>query len=309
LKELASLLLFLGRLSSGPSYEGLYFFEEIMDRVAVFVDAGYLYAGGSTALCGKALKRSELSLNVPAVVQHIRDRASSMTGVPLPRIYWYDGALGNRLTTDHQLPASSDGVKLRLGIINGFGEQKGVDAKIITDIADLARNNAFCDAVLIGGDEDLRIGVELAQERGARVHLLTIESSASSSSLRQEADTVSVITAAEVETFLSIVVSAASHPLVVSPSVPIRESDDETSDAENGAADRILIAAEVATYLAALSPEEHAALRSAMQVSSGVPTEHDGRLLARSRVAIARQLDQPEKTYQRQELRRQIGLP
>ena len=131
----------------------------------------------------------------------------------LLRIYWYDGALSNRLGTDQQLLASSDNVKLRLGIVNTLGQQKGVDSKIVIDLSDLARNRAISEAVLAGGDEDLRIGMELAQQCGVRVHLLTIEGSSCSPTLKQESDTHSTIVRTDVGSFLSVTVSQAAPAL------------------------------------------------------------------------------------------------
>jgi hypothetical protein len=118
-----------------------------MDRVAVFADAGYLYAGGSTAISGSSKKRQELTLDVPACVQYLIQRAEQLSGLKLLRIYWYDGAISSRLSTDQQLLAASDNVKLRLGIVNTFGEQKGVDAKIVTDLADLEHFSYCCRAL------------------------------------------------------------------------------------------------------------------------------------------------------------------
>ena len=65
-----------------------------------------------------------------------------------------------------------NGVKLRLGALNNVGEQKGVDSLLVTDLIDLARNRAVADVVLISGDEDLRIAVQIAQTFGVRVHVL-----------------------------------------------------------------------------------------------------------------------------------------
>ncbi len=272
-----------------------------MNRVAVFVDAGYLYAGGSTSISGASKKRTELILDVAATVQFLSRKAESLTGVGLLRIYWYDGALSNRLATDHQLLASSDNVKLRLGVINGAGEQKGVDAKIITDMADLARNAAFSDAVLFGGDEDLRIGVELAQERGARVHLLIIEGSSSSPTLRQEADTVSVLTRSEIETFLSLAAPLAPMPLQGSKptlnTISISSNPDVTTLLQG-----------VQAYLGALNESERNSLRSAIEVSNNIPAEHDGRLLARGREALNRPLASFEKIAVREEIRRLLDI-
>ena len=59
-----------------------------------------------------------------------------------------------RLTADQALLASLDDVKIRLGFINSVGEQKGVDSLIVTDLIELARQKAVCDAILLSGDED-----------------------------------------------------------------------------------------------------------------------------------------------------------
>ncbi len=66
------------------------------------------------------------------------------------------------------------GLKLRLGTLNNAGEQKGVDSLIVTDLIELARNGAIADAVLISGDEDLRVAVQVAQTFGVRVHVLAV---------------------------------------------------------------------------------------------------------------------------------------
>ena len=77
--------------------------------------------------------------------------------------------------------------------MNNAGKQKGVDSLIITDLVELARNRAITDAVLLAGDEDLRIGVSIAQSLGIRIHLVGIEPSRATQSewLRMEADTCS----------------------------------------------------------------------------------------------------------------------
>jgi len=166
-----------------------------MERVAVFVDAGHLFAAGSALLRSSPPKRNEIALDVEAAAAYFAATALAMTQLPLLRIYWYDGALPVGLTTDQQLLAAAPNVKLRLGVVNCHGEQKGVDARIITDLVALARDRAMADAVLVGGDEDLRIGIELAQERGVRVHLLSVANANASINLRREADTVSELIA------------------------------------------------------------------------------------------------------------------
>lgn len=62
-----------------------------MDRTAVFVDAGYLFAAGSRLIANEKLVRGELHLDYDAVLKLLGDLAHQITGLPLLRIYWYDG--------------------------------------------------------------------------------------------------------------------------------------------------------------------------------------------------------------------------
>ena len=62
-----------------------------MDRVAVFVDAGYLFAQGSQELCGRKLERRHISLDHRALIDALKEFAERTSGLPLLRIYWYDG--------------------------------------------------------------------------------------------------------------------------------------------------------------------------------------------------------------------------
>ena len=56
-----------------------------MDRVAVFVDAGYLFAQGSIELSGEKLPRSEIKLDFGAVVPALRRFAEKVAKLPLLR--------------------------------------------------------------------------------------------------------------------------------------------------------------------------------------------------------------------------------
>ena len=63
-----------------------------MERVAIFVDAGYLYAAGSVALVGSKQSRVNLSLNISKAIDKLKSMAKAKTGdCSLLRIYWYDG--------------------------------------------------------------------------------------------------------------------------------------------------------------------------------------------------------------------------
>jgi uncharacterized LabA/DUF88 family protein len=140
-----------------------------MDRVAVFVDAGYVFAQGSLLLTGRKLPRSEVTLAHEEAVKAFGGFGTRVSGVPLLRVYWYDGT-STGPTAQHLTLAHLQDVKVRLGFVNSVGEQKGVDSLIVTDMITLARNRAISDAVLVSGDEDLRVGVQQAQEFGVRVH-------------------------------------------------------------------------------------------------------------------------------------------
>lgn len=48
-----------------------------MDRVAVFVDAGYLFAQGSQELCGRKLERRHISLDHRALIDALKEFADS----------------------------------------------------------------------------------------------------------------------------------------------------------------------------------------------------------------------------------------
>ena len=62
-----------------------------MDRVAVFVDAGYLFAQGSKELCGTKLTRGNIRLKHNILITKLKDFADGLSRLPLLRIYWYDG--------------------------------------------------------------------------------------------------------------------------------------------------------------------------------------------------------------------------
>jgi hypothetical protein len=161
-----------------------------MDRVAVFIDAGYFFAQGSSLLAGKKTSRGDVSPDFDKILDALEEFATRITKLPLLRIYWYDGT-STGPTPHHIALAYKSRVKVRLGFVNTFGQQKGVDSLIVTDMITLARNRCMCDAVLMSGDEDIRVGVQQAQEFGVRVHLLGLTPCRGSQSqfLLQEADT------------------------------------------------------------------------------------------------------------------------
>ena len=69
---------------------------------------------------------------------------------------------------------------------------------------ELARNKAISDAVIVTGDEDIRVGVQIAQSLGVRVHLLGFvgPKASQSISLQQEADTLEIWDKPKIASFL-----------------------------------------------------------------------------------------------------------
>lgn len=160
-----------------------------MSRVAVLVDAGYLFKAGGQLLATREVRREEMRLNIAAATKVLGVTGCTLASRELLRIYWYDAALKDRL--DHREIAQQHHVKLRLGHLNSAGQQKGVDPLIIMDMITLSQNRACDEMVLLSGDADLIVGVLQAQERGVRVHLLGIAPCRANQSqlLREEADT------------------------------------------------------------------------------------------------------------------------
>lgn len=146
-------------------------------RTAIMVDAGYFFASASALLSQSGQKkRNLLTLDEKAAVAALKSQAKKLTNdSPVLRIYWYDGAGRTGPSAEHARIANCDDIKLRLGFLNSAGQQKGVDSLIVTDLVELARNHAISDVLLMSGDEDVRIGVQLAQSFGVRVHLLGVE--------------------------------------------------------------------------------------------------------------------------------------
>lgn len=183
-----------------------------MDRYAIFVDAGYFFAAGAQAAFGDHTPRKQVALKSPAaMLADLCAKASAAAdNLPLLRTYWYDAMPGPRLSLEQSALAMLTGVKLRLGALNSAGEQKGVDSLIVTDLIDLARNRAIADAVVVTGDEDLRIAVQVAQSFGVRVHILAAgdPSKNVSPSLQMEADSVTALDAAWFSSHLELISTA-----------------------------------------------------------------------------------------------------
>jgi hypothetical protein len=258
-----------------------------MNRVGVFADAGYLFAQGSILLSGAKLPRGRVVLDHDALVQDLGSFAKEVSGAPLLRVYWYDGT-STGPTAQHLTLAHLDDVKVRLGFVNSVGEQKGVDSLIVTDMITLARNHAIGDAVLISGDEDLRVGVQQAQEFGVRVHLVGIKPSRGNQSLflLQEADTTHEWAADKVSRFLACKAKAPLASDLIPATAALSPSGTTPADPLD------LVAAKVTGMLAG---SELVALVDAFERTNQLPRDVDGKLLGVCRAALGRDLDPSEK--------------
>lgn len=196
-----------------------------MNRCAVLIDAGYLLGAAASVLSGDA-NRTRLAVNYAELMRAIAGEAAEQTGAPVLRLLWFDGARDGRPTQDHRALGLLPDVKVRLGLTVTHGgrvQQKGIDSYLQRDLTTLARNGAISDAVLIGGDEDLRQGVDEAQDHGVKVHLWGVEAAATeynqSHTLIAEADRRWIINAAWIGRFVTL--RPVSQP--TAPAVPSQE--------------------------------------------------------------------------------------
>jgi uncharacterized LabA/DUF88 family protein len=232
-----------------------------------------------------------MNLNVTAAIAELTAIAQAKaSGCELLRVYWYDGALGTKGPTLEQTSlAHTDNVKLRLGFINSLGQQKGVDSLIVTDLIDLARNHAIRDAILVSGDEDVRIGVQIAQQFGVRVHLVGIVPLRGSQSrtLQQESDTTTELDQQTVAKFLTVSM----------PVVPAADSLGGPSAAGqvNQAAPTSPLDKIADDLCAGLDSTIRINLKTHWSTQSVIPPDFDGKLLTAARSQLGRDLTLPER--------------
>ena len=264
--------------------------------MAVFVDAGYLFAQGSVAITGAKKPRHTLVLDPQEAIKCLKALAEEKASAcSLLRIYWYDGVdSSGRPSADQSLLAESNDVKLRLGLINSHGQQKGVDSLIVTDLIELARQKSICDALLVSGDEDIRIGVQIAQTYGVRVHLLGLHPSRSSQSrlLMQEADTATEWMPDQIAGFLSIRTEPAKESVVQIEPKAVQNwkldsrvrANPEPNNAQHGGT----LAQVALKATSELGIPELLGLNALWQTDRGVPQDIDKRLLGLARNELGR---------------------
>jgi hypothetical protein len=138
---------------------------------------------------------------------------------------------------------------------------------------------------LMSGDEDVRVGVQIAQNYGVRVHLLGVAPSRGNQSLQliQEADTTQEWDQAKIGTFLfERPVAAKSAAPAVPALVAVAGIEQQLETA-------------VKDLVEALELIELEAIQAYWQQGQrGVPADQDKRLLPHCRAAIGRNLERAE---------------
>lgn len=259
-----------------------------MERVAVFVDAGYFWVQASHILYGEKRPREEVALNESLMRECLlREVERQFPGIPLLRVYWYD-ALGkdNSPSWHHKIISRLDDFKMRYGTINSFGHQKGVDGLLLADLLALAQNKAINSALLISGDADLAPGVNAAQTLGLRIHRLEMSGSdASSPVLCEEVDRNVIWAAEEIKNFISAPPPRAEI---------CKDNDNAEQDLEVQPACSHLdgIFEKIAKeFVEGLDAQE----REDVGKNLSIPYEIDKRLLYQGKTALGARLDEEEK--------------
>lgn len=285
-----------------------------MNRFVVMVDAGYLLRQAIEMVSNKAsTSRAELDINDPAgLIKALLDKSIAtldLAGKELLRVYWYDGVMPNGFTQQQRSLVNVDDVQFRAGTINGRGQQKGVDSLIVTDLIELTSHHAICDAVLVTGDSDLAVGIEVSQKRGVRIAVLGVEDLAAgvahhqSFEITSRADRVGMLGQAELSPVLRYVPSqqsAAAHQ----PGTPATAPTPSASASASAPIDRQRIEAAVKAFIA----QQAAPLTGSVDhTTKRIDSTIDRSLLHHVFTELGHgRLTEPEKVYARQVFRAEV---
>ncbi len=189
---------------------------------SLFIDVGYLVAASATRVTGSSL-RAGIEIDHPGLITGLIDQVEKHSGLRLLRVNWYDsgGRSGGLPDYRQERIGELPHVKLRLGRLSHYGEQKGVDLRIGLDLVANARNHAAEVIYLVTGDDDLSEAVAAAQEHGIQVIVMAVPNHADgpiglSNHLKREADLVVTIEQATLDAH----VKASEASPVLEPSEP-----------------------------------------------------------------------------------------
>jgi uncharacterized LabA/DUF88 family protein len=284
-------------------------------RVGIFVDAGYFFKRCALVALDQIVHRDDIELDIDALITELNTVRMSQSISQLLRIYWYDAAKHGQMTHPQLQLAWHDNIKVRLGSLSVDNQQKGVDSLIVTDLAELARNGAIVDAVVLSGDEDVRVGLQIAQTHGVRVHLLGIGPAGKSQShqLMWEADTNTQWDETHVAKFMKFpkaerakAAALAAQVEAAHKSMLVMAEPKPVQPLPPGALELV-----VASVVRQLSAAELSDAVRALELDI-VPNDTDRQLLKSSQAICGRALEHPEKAAMRllfkQEMRNHISL-
>lgn len=97
---------------------------EWLMRFSIHVDAGYLYGALATRETGSS-NRDAITVDDAVLIRDLVQQAADDSGATLLRVLWYDAGRNGLPDGDQRRIGMLPGVKLRMGRINPFGEQKG----------------------------------------------------------------------------------------------------------------------------------------------------------------------------------------
>lgn len=271
-----------------------------MQRYAILVDAGYLFAQAAHIVSsGANKKRASLDLYDPvgfiAAIELEARTLLDLGGKELLRIYWYDGVGPTGLTPQQKGINNIPDVQFRSGTINGRGQQKGVDTLLVIDLIELSTNRAISDAVIVASDADFAAGIELAQRRGVRVGVLGIEDQASnlrhsqSPEVLDRADRRGIATSNLITPYCNYKQLAQQQPSASQPQQPTGSPQTQS----------VTIGQVVEDFITRNAPPE-AAIDSA---TGQIDAETDRKLIYTVYVAIGRALTPDEKKEARQQFK------
>ena len=194
-------------------------------------------------------------------------------------------------------------VLFRAGTVNGKGQQKGVDSLIVTDLIELAGNHAIVDAMVITGDSDLAVGIDLAQRKGVRIAVMGVHDSACgvapnlSFEITSRADRVTSIGLTDVQRYFAY---GPRPNVVASVSVPPAATGPAT------AANMPAIAAAVRAFISA----NQAIKQTSLAANGSIPQQTDGLLLHSVYTALGnKKLSSEERLSAREIFRQELRKP
>ncbi|MDO4909803.1 MAG: NYN domain-containing protein [Corynebacterium sp.] len=166
----------------------------MLERTQIFVDTSYLLASFYNAWNAGA--RSQLEIDLPAVVDRLKTMAENHLEQRVHRQLWYDGIPDTGPHRYQRTLRNCDGVQMRAGHLIEAGDrrtQKAVDTRLVADMVIASLRGQCSDIVLVSGDADMIPGVEEAINAGVRVHLYGFGWDSMSAALRHRCDTVTIL--------------------------------------------------------------------------------------------------------------------